>query len=241
MATGTWLTPKKVVIAIFVLLAIGAGAAGVYLADRLYFQPLREQRQLVANLKTIVGRLTKTVRLAEVAVLEQTENPLRTTFRFDEVDEEGERLGRKEFTIDGDVAYFDSLVIKFDEHLQELNNLQLQQKDINDQFVKKSLILFRRVFGVKQKPEDGFPIDTPGAAPGPYKAKTPPSAFEQKLWNEFWTIANDPKLAKTYDIRAAHGEAPSIQLMKNRVYVLQQRLSSGLEIKTEMVRSVLQP
>jgi len=234
-------TPKHIIVLIFVLLAIGAGAAGTFLADRLYFQPLREQQLLVANLKELVERLAKTERLAEVVVLERTENPLRTRFRFDEVAEDGARLDRKEFTVEGDEVYFDALVIKFDDHLRELKDLPLPQKDIASQLVKKSLILFRRVFGSKQKPEDGFPLDVPGSAPGPYKAKAPASAFEAQLWREFWNIANDPQLAKSYDVRVAHGEAPFIKLLPNRIYVLQQRLSGGLEIKVEQVRSVLQP
>ncbi|MFH0939711.1 MAG: hypothetical protein V1899_10610 [Planctomycetota bacterium] len=242
MAAKFHLTAKNVIISLFALLLIGAGAGGTYLADRLYYKPMREQKQLIENLESIIGRLSKEIRLAEVSVLEQTENPLKTKFRFDEVDERGDRISRREFTVDGDIVYFDALVIKFDDHLQQLRDLPLKEKGFADQFGKKSLILFRRVFGQKQKPEDGFPLDTPDEAPTPYKMKaTPPTAFEQKLWKDFWKIANDPKLAKQYDIRAAHGEAPFMKLQKNMVYVLQQRLTGGLEIKAEPVRSVLQP
>src|SRR5947209_3330999 len=105
------LTPKNIIVLIFVLLTIAAGAGGVYLADRLYLQPMREQRRMIENLKVLVERLSKESRVAEVAVTEQTQNPLRTTFTFVEVDSTPQHeplAAPRSFTIDGDVAYFDT-------------------------------------------------------------------------------------------------------------------------------------
>ena len=240
MPSQSSFSPKTVILLLFVALSIGAGAAGVYLADRFYYKPLREQKQLIENLKSIVERLTKEVRVAEVAVLEQTQNPLTTKIRFVEVDEHGEKIGEaKTFTIHGNEAYFDSLVIKFEERFKPLDEPALKDTDAARHLLDKSIILFRRIFSEKQKPEDGFPLDIPGQPPEPYLGKTPPSQFEQNLWKDFWALANDPKLAKERGVRAAHGQAVSIKLQPNKYYVLERRLSGDMTIRPVDVPAVM--
>lgn len=244
---SSWLTPKNTVITLMVLLLVAAGAAGTYLAEHLYLRPMREQKQLIANLELLVERLTRDQRVAEVVVLEQGGEPLKTKFRWVEVDEKDPRKrigGPKEFTVEGDVAYFDSLVIKFEEGYKPLNELPLKQKDIAEKLANKSLIVFRRVFGEKQQPADGFPLDSPGDAPTPYKASKPfalfEQNFEQKLWNEFWQLANNPDLAKDRGVRAAHGQAVYTQLKPGFVYVIERRLTGELTIRPETLRPVQQ-
>lgn len=223
-----------------ILLIVGAAAGGIYLAEQLYYGPMREQKRLIDNLKLIVERLTKDIRIAEVKVTDQTTNPLRTTFKFVEVDEKGEKLGDpKTFTIDGDVAYFDALVIKFEEPFKPLNELPLRQQDLTEPLMDKSIIFFRRVFGEKQKPEDGFALDAPGKAPEAYEGIAPASGFEQALWNEFWQLANDPKLAKQRGVRAAHGQAVYTKLQKDKYYILEQRLTGDMTIRPIAVPAVM--
>jgi hypothetical protein len=56
------------------------------------------------------------------------------------------------------------------------------------------------------------------------------SDFEKKIWDEFWTIANDEAKANEMGIRAAHGEAPSMKLQKGKSYKVLLRASDGLSI-----------
>ena len=159
---------KSVSAMIWTAVLLAAIAAGVYLAEKLYLGPLREQQRLVSNLKAIVSELTRDIRVAEVSVVNQGGDPLQTTFRFVEVDERREPLAPvKVFTISGDVAYFDTLVIKFEDSFMPLEKLPLSDEILRSHLARKAIIFFRRVFSEKQKPEAGFPLDTPGDPPGP--------------------------------------------------------------------------
>jgi hypothetical protein len=225
---------------LWVVVAVGVIGFGTYLAETLYFGPARRQQQLIANLQEIVSLLTKDIRIAEVFVLEQDPDLTRTTFRFVEVNEEGERIGEaKEFTINGDVAYFDTLVIKFEEPYQPLGDLPLEDELINQYLENKAIIFFRRVFGEKQKPEEGFPLDRPGGAPEIYGRASGRTSFEDLLWREFWQMATDPALARKRGVRAAHGQAVYTKLEKGTYYILERRLTGDLTIRpTELPAAV---
>ena len=222
----------SIITRIAVLLAVVA--AGWYLAEKLYFGPLREQQRLISNLKTIVEELTRDLRVAEVYVMKQEGEPLQTTFRFVEVDEKREPIGMpKVFTINGDVAYFDTLVIKFEDSFVPVEKLPLSEDILRSYLARKAIIFFRRVFSEKQKPENGFPLDTPGDPPGPYRPGAALTPFERQLWNEFWDLANDPGLAASRGVRAAHGQAVYTKLQPGKYYVLEKRLSGDLTIRPE--------
>jgi len=230
---------KKVLGASLLAIVVAAGSAGVYLAENLYYGPMREQQRLVTNLKSIVEQLTKDVRVAQVYVMDQSNG--RTKFKFVEVDEKGQRLSEpKVFDIEGDIAYFDTLVIKFDDPFTPINELALKKETLNPELLHKSIIFFRRVFSEKQKPEEGIALDTPNQPPAPYQVREP-SDLEKQLWKEFWTLANDPKLAKERGVRAAHGQAVYTQLKKDKYYVLEQRLSGDMTIRPIDVPAVMKP
>jgi len=230
---------RKVLILVFVLLLVAAGAGGVYLAEELYYKPMREQKQMIANLKTIVERLTARQRLAQIIVLEQNEQ--RTKFKFIEVNDKGEKIGEPQvFDIEGDTAYFETLVISFKGTYDPQNDLPLKKEDLSRELMGHSIIYFSRVFSSKNKPEDGVPIDKPNTAPAPYRSPFPPSPLEQKLWAEFWKIANDPKLAEKYGVDYASGNAPFMKLQKGNFYVLEKPLNGPPFIRTEKVPAVLQ-
>ena len=223
-------------VALFVLLGVG-----VYLADRLYLEPMREQQRLIANLKAIVSELTKDIRIAEVYVVDQSGDPLLTTFRFVEVDENGEPINSpQEITISGDIAYFDTLVIKFEDSYTPIEKLPLSTEVLRSHLKMKAIIFFRRVFSEKQKPEDGFALDVPGGAPGIYRVGSQATSFERKLWRDFWAMANDPKLAASHGVRAAHGQAVYTKLLPGKHYVLEQRLMGDLTIRPVAVPVVLE-
>jgi len=167
-------------------------------------------------------------RMARVVVLEQspsaTPGRVKTRVRFEEVDAQGNPIGKpRELTIEGDVLYVDSLVVKFDDLLVEQG----------DPLRAASLCHFRRLFGEYQQPSDGTPVDAPGERPAAYGGAEGMTELEQSIWRDFWTLANDPKRAASMGIRAAHGEAPSMKLKPGEVYRVTLRASSGLTIQLD--------
>jgi len=208
------------------VLLVAVAAAGIYLAYELVVKPQRalqdqisEQKETILKLEQDNQRLEAYLKIlkridrrARIEVLRQTKDQqgnLQTTIRFTEVDDTGKPMNvSREMTLRGQEVYFDTLVIKFDDHFIEES----------DPLKGRALMLFRRVFSSTMKPEDGFIIDTEGEAPEAYAEQQAPSAFEKELWTRFWELANDEKLAKEHGVRAIHGDAPYMRMEPDRVY-----------------------
>lgn len=180
----------------------------------------------IANQKLEMANifLKKTRRLAVISdIVKETpegSDAVKTTFSFSEIDLSDNPIGEKRtFTIDGDILYVDTMVIKFEDDFVE-------QGDV---LKGSALCLFNRLFGEKQKPEEGFRIDPEGETPKPYKLDSPDSTeFEKELWGNFWKLAQDPDFAKKMGVRAAHGTAPSMKLQEGSTYKLEMRNTGEL-------------
>lgn len=186
------------------------------------------KRLEIQRLATALKFMKIDQRLARITVLSQSgsakTDDLATQFSFVEVNDEGKPLGKPRiFNIEGDLAYIDSWVIKFgDEYVEQGDDLR-----------STSICLFRRVFGEKQLPADGFLLDEEGSQPTIYRTGGKMSDFEKELWSRFWDYANDSDLAKEKGVRAAHGEAPSIQLRPGKSYRIELRASGGMSVVPE--------
>lgn len=188
---------------------------------------LEAKQREIARLETAVRLLKVDYRLAYLDVLEQQgaekEGNLHTTLRFTEVDQQGNPLQRREFTIQGDIVHVDGLVVKFDDRsIEEADPLR-----------STSLFLFKRVYGDKQKPEEGFSIDRQGAQPAAYATGRPMSDFEREIWDKFWEYANDAEKQAKAGIRAAHGQGVYQKVIPGKRYRLQLRASDGLSLVPE--------
>jgi hypothetical protein len=188
-------------------------------------EEITELNAEVQKLDTSLRLLKVNHRLAWLTVLDQGVDPetneMYSEVQFVEVDNNGKPLDQpRQFRIHGDVVYIDNWVVKFDDKY-------IEQADIER---STSLVLFRRIFGERQKPMDGYPLDTIGARPKAYGQGEDVSPFEEKIWDDFWGIANDEKKARELGIRAAHGEAPSIKVKKGKSYKIELRASDGLSI-----------
>jgi hypothetical protein len=208
------------------IVLVAFGAAGVYLSYELVVKPrlalqdqIREQKGTILKLEQEKQRLEAYLKIlkridrrARVEVLRQAKDPqgsLQTTIRFTEVDDAGKPVNAsRELTLPGQEVYFDTLVIKFEDHFVEQA----------DPLKGQALMLFRRIFSSTMRPEDGFVIDTEGQAPGIYAEGEGPNGFEKDLWKRFWELANDDKLAKEHGVRAIHGDAPYMRMEPDRVY-----------------------
>jgi hypothetical protein len=230
------LSPTAVVWAV---LLVGAGAGGIYLADRMVLAPGREMERRLAErdaqiqalkersqaLEAAVRLLRHTERRARIIVLDQgpgADGHLVTRIRFTELGPQGEPIGESpEFAVTGDEVYVDTLVIKFEDEFVTAG----------DALKGRSLLLFRRIFGDRHRPVDAHVLDREGQMPQAYAAEKAPSAFERELWAQFWTLANDPAEAKRRGVRALHGEAVSTKLRKGGVYAVTFRSTGELSIQ----------
>ncbi len=225
LAAGGWYAYQNYYAAKFELEA--ELAASQEEVDRLE-KDLETKRHEIARLGTALKFMKVDQRLARITVLSQSGSAeagnLSTRFSFVEVDRHGKPLGDpRVFNIEGDLAYIDSWVIKFgDEYVEKGDSLRAA-----------SICLFRRVFGEKQLPADGFRLDEEGRQPSVYRTGEEMSDFEKDLWSRFWDYANDPALAQEMGVRAAHGEAPSIQLRPGKSYRIELRASGGISVVPE--------
>ncbi len=179
----------------------------------------------IEKLDTAIRLLKVDRRLAKITVIAQEQaadsDMVYTTIEFVETNEAGEPIDEpKQFRIKGDVVYIDYWVVKFeDEYVEEADILRAT-----------SLCLFRRIFGERQQPMEGFLIDEVGSRPKAYSDGEQIGEFEKRIWDDFWNIANDEQKARDLGIRAAHGEAVSTKLREGKQYRLMLRASDGLSI-----------
>jgi len=158
-------------------------------------------------------------RVARLRVLDQEADPvsnkLISTIEFFEVNDEGAPVDerRQRFKIEGDRIYVECLVAKFEDTYIEAADLDRAT----------AICSFQRIFGEFQKPHEGFELDKVGSSPTSYARGGKISDFEQKIWDDFWEIANSREKAAEIGIRAAHADAPSMRVKKGRTYELELR------------------
>lgn len=196
---------------------------------------LQEKEVQIATLTKDVERLETSLalikvdhRLAKLTVTDQgidqgTGQPF-SLVEFVELNDEGNPIDTpREFRVRGNLVYIDNWVVKFEDKYVEQADLERGT----------SLILFHRIFGDKQQPADGFPLDEKDSRPKAYARGGKMSDLERKIWGDFWNIANDEKLAHELGIRAAHGGAVSMKVQKGKTYRVEMRSTGDLSIKPE--------
>jgi len=158
-----------------------------------------EMTELLAQRKEMIERLGRSRRLARITVDHQTHRPDgivdETHLQFIELDEDGGELARQSFLLPGDEVFVDAWTVKFEHEAVAMGH----------PLFGRTLILLRRLYSDRIAPQDGFPIDTPGAVPPAY-AGSDASRFEQRIWESFWDIAADRALSESLGIRVAQGE-----------------------------------
>ena len=176
----------------------------------------------VEKLETSLTLLKVDHRVAKLTVIDQDAEA--TKVQFVELNDEGQPIETpREFRIPGDTVYIDAWVVKFDDKY-------VQEADLER---GTSLIVFKRLFGNNQKPDEGFPLDEQGAAPKAYARGGKMNEFEKSIFNDFWSIANDKAKAEEKGIRAAHGDAVSMKVERGKSYKVQLRASDGPSIVPE--------
>jgi hypothetical protein len=221
------------------VLLVAVASGSIYLAYEMVLKPrqvlqeqIQQQQRTILKLEEDKLRLEAYLRIlkhierrARVEVMKQAKDAdgnLQTTIRFTEIDDAGKPVSVfRELTLPGREVYFDTLVIKFDDHFVEQS----------DPLKGQALMLFRRIFSSTMHPDEGFLIDAVGQPPGVYAGGKAPSEFERDLWKRFWELANNEQLAKERGVRALHGDAPYMRLEPDHVYEIALR-STGEVIIT---------
>ena len=203
-----------------------------------YYQYTSTQRQLLKLqeekrlLQQVIERITSERRLAEVIVTDQKmiAGVLHTTMLFVEyARDQKTAMVPREFTVTGETAHVDAMVIKFDRD-----------------FVFKadplrgcSVALFTKIFGDHQSPEQGSSIDSPGAIPPIYQGADPAAAeFEAKLWKSFWRLAEDESYRKEHGVRLAHGNGVWWPPKPDFLYTVTIETDGGVSLKTEPIKGI---
>ena len=204
---------KKVRLLVYIVVGICLVPLA-YLGRGLYYGAKTIHELLAENkhLKQAITNLTREEQIgyAKVIAQETTNGRLLTTIKFVETarDDKLKKILEKEYTIEGNIIHFDALIVKFG------NKMVMDGKT-------RALYLWRRIYGEKMTPEEGFVIEQPGTEPQRYSdlLETLPIKQRQMFWSNIWDLANDPEKLKQHDIEAIYGNVVYSRLREGLIYV----------------------
>jgi len=204
---------------------IFVAASGIYwIAKRI------EENRI---LRKVVERLSADSRIAEVLVTQSRYNEItkkiETTIKFLEYDAEGKPLAPRFFTFQGNIIQFQSLVIRFQDRLVQTG----------DKIKGKSAYLFLKAFILDREKTQVFELTEANEIPGGYKIPGVKNEFEEKLWDEFWKYALDPKARRRAGIKNAQIEAPGSMFLPGTIYTIKIEHDGGIRIDNEPVPEIL--
>jgi len=221
--------------AVAMMLLLGAlVAAGLFFYESATEKDrqIAEQKRVIAALEQRLDRSWAEQLVADVRVdaitkdLDGGQPEMTLTFAQYAPGTETPSL-RKTMTLPGEEFYIDALVVEFERKLVEEG----------DGLRGKSLLLFRRAFGNRQKPVDGVPLYRQGSAmgvsediPDGLRVDPDPTEYERQVWTRFWTYANDPGRASEAGIRVAQGEAVHTRAVRGQVYKVTLSAAHGLSL-----------
>ena len=175
----------------------------------------RDIQQLLTEnkeLQTAINNLSSESQIGYAKVVEQYTigGTFYTKLLFVETDPENprNRIFEKEFEIEGDIAHFDTLIIKFD------TPIVMEGKE-------RAIYLWRRIYSDKMLPEDGIQIETHGAEPSRYQQICQNLSIKDKnmFWQEIWSLANDTEKLKHLGIKAVYGSVVYEKMEPGLIYI----------------------
>jgi len=204
---------KKVRLLVYIVVGICL-VPFAYLGRGLYYGAKTIHELLAENkhLKQAITNLTREEQIGYAKVISQetTNGRLLTTIKFVETarNDKLKKILEKEYTIEGNIIHFDALIVKFG------NKMVMDGKT-------RALYLWRRVYGEKMAPQNGFAIEHPGTEPQRYSdlLEALPIKQKQMFWSNIWDLANDPEKLKQHDIEAIYGNVVYSRLRKGLIYV----------------------
>lgn len=206
------------------LLVLGALFAatrfGAWEVGRLN-RKVNQLEQEKAQLVRFAERLSASQRVAQINVLEQSVDDLGmpvTVLRWQEISADGLLGPPAVVEVYGKQVYVESLVIKF------------EHKHVGDGDVGRStsLAMFRRIFGDYQSPHSAPELDRYRPPPLAYSGA---DSLAPGLWDRFWEMVDDPRVAKRYGVRVAQCEAPSVPMAAGQVWELSLDAAGGINFR----------
>ena len=163
-----------------------------------------------------------TVKVIDKGMDETTKTPWFEV-EFTEITPDGIPISSpRKFRLKGTILNIDTLVVKFEDKFVEQG----------DELRGSSLCMFKGLWGdLDEKDERAVLDDANSGVETAYGKLGSQTELEKQIWNEFWSIANDPKLQQKMGIRANHGQVNYTQVEKGMVYEVNLRASDGLTIK----------
>ena len=211
---------------------IVAMLAGIVYLGRTPYKVVTTIRELLVENKELKQALTNLSRedqigYAKVVAQEMKNGELYTTIKFVETSRDNKlnKILEKEYTISGDIIHFDALIVKFG------NKMVMDGRT-------RALYLWRRVYGEKMTPAEGFAIEEPGAEPQRYKdlLEALPLEHRKMFWSEIWELANDTEKLAEYDIDAIYGNAVYWKLREGLIYVF--KINTSGQVYPEIVPDI---
>lgn len=200
----------SLVFGLIIIAAILLISVGIYRGGTALQELLTENK----TLKRALTNLTDENKIGYAKVISQTKDAngtvTNTTLKFVETarDNELNQILQRQYTIEGDIVHFDALIVKFSD------KMVMDGK-------KRSLYLWRRIYGEKMPPKDGFSIEEFGAEPSRYGdlLKELPVKKREMFWSNIWDLANSPDKLAQYGITAIYGSVTYTQLRDGLIYI----------------------
>jgi hypothetical protein len=215
---------KKIAGLVFIAIL---GTAGFFLwrsssGQRTIQQLLTENKELQKALSNL--SFEQQIGYAKVLDQEWREGKQFTRLVFVQTSAEdpAKPLLKKEIEIEGDIAHFDALIVRFG------NELVMDGR-------ARAICLWRRLYGEKMPPEDGFVLEQEGSEPAQYAniCKTLTIRDRALFWGEIWALSNDPKRLEPLGISAIYGNVVYRQMRPGLIYVF--KLSSTGALWPEVI------
>lgn len=210
--------------------AVGAGVLGVaalFAVSRLgiweWVQLTQKVNQLEAEKVQLVEyaeRLSASHRVAQINVISQSIDDFGqpiTELRWQEIAPDGALGEPAEVSVFGKQVYVESLVIKF-EHQSVGEGIEGKAT---------SLAMFRRIFGDYQAPQSAPELDRFHPPP----VDSGKDTFAPGLWDRFWDMVDDPRVAARYGVRVAQCEAPSVPMAAGQIWELSLDAAGGINFR----------
>jgi hypothetical protein len=195
------------VVILFLILMTGFGGLLFYGSKSIH--DLFENNK---KLKVAIANLTHEDQIGYAKVIRQETigGKLYTTLKFVETarDNQLKKVLEREYTIEGDVVFFDALIVTF-------NNADVMTGE------KQALYLWRRIYGENRAPSDGYPIEMESQAPKRYADFLAQLSLpeQEMFWDSVWQLADDPDVLKKHGIKAVYGNAVYKKLRPGLIYV----------------------
>ena len=184
-----------------------------------------EQTKELVKTQTALKLVKVDHRKATIKVLETGDDNGAPFFvvQFVEVHPDGTPISEpREYRLKGTLMFVDSWVVKFDDkYIEEADELRAA-----------SLCVFKSIWGDLDERSGGQALDQNDAeVETAYGTLDPKNEFEQKIWDDFWTVSNDPVRQQELGIRASHGQVNYLQVRPGMVYEVDLRASDGLTLR----------